>query len=125
MESSGQITGWEVFTITLLTWFGPTLFDDPMEALTRLRHTTTVESYKTEFEVLSNQLKGLTETYKLSCFLSGLREDICLMVRMLNPSNLTTTFGMAKMQKENVAAFRRNNCPSSVSTWPIVTLPSN
>jgi hypothetical protein len=31
------------------------------------------------------------------------------MVRMLNPSNLTVAFGMAKMQEENVAAFRRSS----------------
>uniref|UniRef100_A0A6N2JVX6 Chromo domain-containing protein n=1 Tax=Salix viminalis TaxID=40686 RepID=A0A6N2JVX6_SALVM len=77
LESSGRITGWEGFTATLRTRFGPTLFNDPMEALTRLRQTATVEAYKTEFE------------------------------------------------EENVAAFRRNNHPSFVPTWPIVTLPSN
>jgi hypothetical protein len=73
--------------------------DDLMETLTRLCQTTTVEAYKSQFEILSNQLKGLVEPYKLSCFLSGLREDIRFMVRMLNPSNLTMAFGMAKMQE--------------------------
>lgn len=93
----GGITSWDGFTQSLLTRFGPSILDDPMQTLTRLRQTTTVEAYKSQFEVLSNRLKGLAEPYKLSCFLSGLREDIQFMVRMLNPSRLTMAFGMAKM----------------------------
>jgi hypothetical protein len=84
---------------SLLTKFGLSILDDPMKTLTRLRQTTTMEIYKSQFEILSNQLKWLGEPYKLSCLLSGLREDIRFMVRMLNPSNLTMAFGMAKMQE--------------------------
>ncbi|KAJ0034380.1 hypothetical protein Pint_26460 [Pistacia integerrima] len=66
-----------------------------------------MEDYKSQFDALSNQLRGLAESYELSCFLSGLWEDIQFMVRMLNPSNLHIAFGLAKMQEENVAALRR------------------
>jgi hypothetical protein len=96
-----------------------------METLTRLRQTTTVEAYKSQFEILSNQLKGLAEPYKLSCFLSGLREDIRFMVRMLNPSNLTVAFGMAKIQEENVAAFRRSSRLGSTSPRPFSNSPTS
>lgn len=69
-----------------------------MEALTHLTQNTMVVAYKTKFEVLSNQLKGLDETYKLiSGFLNGLWEDIRFMVRTVNPSNLIVAFGLAKM----------------------------
>ncbi|XP_058078836.1 uncharacterized protein LOC131227133 [Magnolia sinica] len=121
LEASGGITSWDGFSQSLLTRFGPSLLDDPMKALTQLRQNTTVEAYKSQFEVLSNRLKGLAEPYKLSCFLSGLREDIRFMVRMLNPSNLTMAFGMAKMQEENVAAFRRGSKVSSLPTRPFIT----
>ncbi|KAJ0079625.1 hypothetical protein Patl1_22875 [Pistacia atlantica] len=83
LEASGGITSWDGFTQSLLTRFGLALLDDPMEALTRLRKTTIVEAYKLQFEVLSNRLKGLAEPYKLSCFLSGLREDIRFIVRYI------------------------------------------
>lgn len=79
-----------------------------MEAVIRLKQPTMVEEYKSQFEALSNQLRGLAESYKLSCFLSGLKEDIRFMVRMLNPSNLHMTFGLSKMQEENMAALRRS-----------------
>jgi hypothetical protein len=125
LEASGSITSWYGFTQSLLTRFGPSILDDLMETLTRLRQTTTVEAYKSQFEILSNQLKGLAEPYKLSCFLSGLREDICFMVRMLNPSNLTVAFGMAKMQEENVAAFRRSSRLGSISPRPFPNSPTS
>lgn len=44
-----------------------------------------VEEYKSSFEGLSNRLRGLSEGYKLNCFLSGLKDDIRLPVRMFNP----------------------------------------
>lgn len=71
-----------------------------MEALTKLRQTTTIEAFKCEFEHLSNQLHGLAVPYKLSCFLGGLREDIRYMVRMMQPQSLLSTFGIAKMQEK-------------------------
>lgn len=55
----------------LLICFGPTTHDDPMEALTKLQQTTTLEAYKCKFEFLSNQVCGLADAYKLSCFLGG------------------------------------------------------
>lgn len=106
LEASDSITSWEGFIQAFQTSFGPTAYEDPMEALTRLHHTSTVEHYKRHFELLSNQLRGLTEPYKLSCFLSGLHEDIRFMVRMLNPPNLHVAFGLAKMQEENVGALK-------------------
>lgn len=78
-----------------------------MEALTCLHQKSIVESYKSEFEYLLNQLWGLVEPYKLSCFLSKLREDICFMICMLNPPNLHVAFGLAKIQEENVVALKK------------------
>jgi hypothetical protein len=69
-----------------------------MEAITRLRQTSTVALYKTQFEVLSNRLKGLPDKYKLSCFLSGLKDEIRLPLK-LSPLNLDRAFAMAQMQE--------------------------
>lgn len=107
-EASGTINSWDGLVHALQTWFGPTAYEDPMEALTRLRQITTVGSYKSDFEYLSNQLRCLVEPYKLSCFLSKLREDIQFMVRMFNPPTLHIAFGLAKMQEENIVALKKN-----------------
>ena len=76
---------WDSLIQTLHVRFGTTTYDDPMETLTRLRQTFSVVVYKAQFEVLSNRIKGLSSAHKLSCFLSRLKDEIRLPVRMLNP----------------------------------------
>lgn len=107
MESAGGFPSLETFVRFLLIRFGLSAYEDPMEAFTKLQQTTTVESYKYEFEYLSNQLHGLAEPYNFNCFLGGLREDIRYMVQMIQLQSLLNAFGITKMQEENVAALKR------------------
>lgn len=90
----------------MLIRFGPTTYDDPRETLTKLKQTTYVSAYKSQFEYLSNQLKGLS--HKLSCFLSGLKNEIRLHIRTLNHINLNATFGLAKIQEEYLLSARKS-----------------
>lgn len=80
IEVAGGFNSWEGFVHELQIRFGASPYDDPMEALIRLKQTSIVEDYKGQFEALSNQLRGLAKSYKLSCFLSGLWEDFRFMV---------------------------------------------
>lgn len=91
--------------------FGLSAYDDPMETLTRLRQVGSVAVYKGQCEALSNIIKELSEKHKLSCFLSGLRDEIRLPVRMLNPQSLNAAFGLAKIQEEYIMASRRSIKP--------------
>ncbi|XP_042972766.1 uncharacterized protein LOC122304569 [Carya illinoinensis] len=100
LEESGKLNTWEAFVKALLMRFGPTTYDDPMEQLAKLSQKGTVDGYKTDFEALSNRLRGLSEDFKLSCFLSGLRDDIRVSVKMFFPTDLLTAYGLAKMQEE-------------------------
>ncbi|KAF5470266.1 hypothetical protein F2P56_010790, partial [Juglans regia] len=109
LEESGGLDNWEGFTQALLTRFGPSSYDDPIELLTRLKQVGTVEEYKSKFEALSNRLGGLSESYKLSCFLSGLRDDIRLSVKMFKPEKLLTAYGLARIQEELFGAIRKNS----------------
>ena len=52
---------WEGFVTTLLTRFGATVYEDLMEAFTRLKQTTSVVVYKGQFKALSNRIKGSLE----------------------------------------------------------------
>ena len=67
--------------------------------------------YKAEFEVLSNRLRNLTPGYKLSCFLSGLNEEIRFPVRLLAPTTLLQAFTLAKIQEEYVVTVRKTFKP--------------
>jgi hypothetical protein len=44
------------------------LYDDPMESPVKLRQTTTVTEYTTQFEALSNRLRGISDKNRLSFF---------------------------------------------------------
>jgi hypothetical protein len=90
VDDAGQFPTWEAFLQALLTRFGPT-YDDPMESLMRLRQVSSMTDYTSQFEALSN---------RLSYFLTGLKDDIRLPVRMLHPPNLVAAFGLAKLQEE-------------------------
>ncbi|KAJ0433305.1 putative retrotransposon gag domain-containing protein [Helianthus annuus] len=68
---------WTEFTNALLNRFGPTDYDDPSEALHRLKQDTTVAAYKETFERLSNRVDRLTESFLVGCFngVDGLTES--------------------------------------------------
>ena len=70
-EASGVFVAWESFVEALLIRFGSSAYEDPMEALTRLRQTINVINYKGQFEALSNRIRDLSESHQLSYFLSG------------------------------------------------------
>lgn len=78
-----------------------------MEALTRLRQTTSVIAYKSQFNALSNRIKGLSESHKLSCFLNGLKEKARLLVRMFASQNMNITFSLAKILEEFIFNSRK------------------
>lgn len=106
---------WETFISAIQVRFGSSSYDDPMETLTKLRHTTTVSAYKSQFEMISSRIKNLLETHKLNHFLSGLKDEVRLAVRMKNPRTLSATFGLAKIQEEYFSTCRKVYKPFSES----------
>ncbi|KAF5446347.1 hypothetical protein F2P56_031982 [Juglans regia] len=102
-----QFVSWETLMRAMLIRFGPTAYDDPMETLTRLKQVTTVAAYKASFESLSNRVRGLPDHHKLSCFLSSLKDEIRLPLRMFNPHNLTAAFGLARIQEEYLISAKK------------------
>ncbi|XP_075655198.1 uncharacterized protein LOC142625421 [Castanea sativa] len=61
-EQVGGFATWEVFVKALQTRFGVTAYDDPMEALTCLKQTTTVISYKAK--ILEDYLVSSKKSFK-------------------------------------------------------------
>jgi len=113
-DEAGQFPTWDAFLQALLTRFG-SVYDDPMESLVKLRQTTTVSKYTTQFEALSNRLRGISDKNCLSCFLSGLKDEIRLPLRMLNLVTLAAAFGLAKLQEEYILSTRRSFRPTTAS----------
>ena len=50
----------------------------------------------------------MSPQHKLRSFLSGLKDEVRLPVRMLNPSSLTVAFGLAKIQEEYLLGCKRS-----------------
>uniref|UniRef100_A0A2N9EWI0 Reverse transcriptase domain-containing protein n=1 Tax=Fagus sylvatica TaxID=28930 RepID=A0A2N9EWI0_FAGSY len=85
--------------------FGLATYDDPMKTLTKLRHTQSVTTYKSQFEALSNKIRNLSEAHKLSCCVSRLKDDVRLPVKMQGPRNLGEAYALAKFQEEYLATL--------------------
>ncbi|KAK9988966.1 hypothetical protein SO802_029205 [Lithocarpus litseifolius] len=115
-----SLDSWETFVRAIQVRFGPSLYDDPLETLTKLKQTTTVVAYKSQFEMLSNGIRNLPESHKLSCFLSRLGDEIRLAMRMQNPRTLSIAFSLAKIQEEYLFTCKKVYRPfheSSKINW--------
>jgi hypothetical protein len=69
MGLSVSLYNWHMLTQALLERFGPFSYDDPMEALSKLKQITTVDDDKERFEALSNKVRGVDDHNRVSCFL--------------------------------------------------------
>ena len=122
-DENGVFVAWEGFLEALLTRFGSTAYEDPMESLTRLRQTSNIVVYKGQFKALPNRIKWLSDSHKLSYFLSGLKDQVRLPVKMLHPKNLNEAFGLAKIQEEYLNSSRRSQRPSTDFAKPSILGP--
>jgi hypothetical protein len=103
----GFLPNWNVLAQALLERFGPSTYDDLMESLTGLKQITSAKEYKEKFEALSNRVRGIDDHNKFRYFLSRLKDEIQLPVRMFNPQSLLVAYGLAKLQEEHVLTARR------------------
>ena len=104
--------------------FAATSYDDPMKSLTKLKQISSVLAYRGQFKAVSNKVRNLPESHKLSCFLSGLKDEVRLLMRMLGPKTLNEAFGLAKMQEEYLWSCRKSSkIPHDVSRPSIFGIP--
>lgn len=66
---------WEGYKTAILDRFGEGPFDDPLAQLVKLKQENSVVQYQEEFDRLINRV-DLSVTQSISCFLSGLKEEI-------------------------------------------------
>jgi len=91
--------------------------------------TQLVAEYQEKFESVVSRLH-LSKEYKISCFLSGLKHDIQMMVRMFQPTTFLKAAQLAKLYESAATSgsppkqflkFPKN----SVVTKPLLSLPSS
>ena len=67
---------WGDFVEALNIKFGPSTYEDPVVAFTKLRQTCRIEEYQTAFEILSNKINGVRDDFHISTFLNGLKDEM-------------------------------------------------
>jgi len=86
--------------------FGAKPYDDPLAELMKIRQMGSVEMYQEQFDALINRV-DLPNSYAVSCFLSGLNDDIQSAVRMFKPGTLHDAYCLAKLQEATLASIAR------------------
>uniref|UniRef100_A0A2N9GB53 Ty3 transposon capsid-like protein domain-containing protein n=1 Tax=Fagus sylvatica TaxID=28930 RepID=A0A2N9GB53_FAGSY len=103
---------WDNFARAIQLRFGPPSYDDPMELLIKLKHVNSIEEYKGLFESLSNRIRNLSSMHKLNCFMSGLKDEVRLAIKMQGPRTLGEAYALAKIQEQYLANVKRSTRPS-------------
>ena len=70
------MTTWGDFVEALHIILRPSAYKDPVGVFTKLRQTYSVEEYQTTCEILSNKINGVSEEFRISTFLSGLKDEL-------------------------------------------------
>lgn len=114
-QVEGVWPNWEDYKTAVLARFGIGSFDDPLSVLMKLKQTGTVEAYQESFDALLNRV-DLTEKQAISCFLSGLTDEVQNSVRMFKPQSLHDAYCLAKLQEATLVSMARKK--------PILDKPS-
>lgn len=61
-----------------------------------------IENYQTEFEELLNRTESLNESFVVSYFMGGLKEENRLTIQMLKSTILTDAIELTIIQEEKV-----------------------
>ncbi|GJZ49966.1 transposon ty3-I gag-pol polyprotein [Tanacetum coccineum] len=86
------------------------VFEDLMVELKNLKQATIVQLYQEKFEALMNKVE-LSEAYAISLFIGGLKDEICMSIRMFKPNTLTDVYCLAKMQEATLQVLKTKQTP--------------
>ncbi|GJX85257.1 ty3-gypsy retrotransposon protein [Tanacetum coccineum] len=95
MTQNGLITDWPRFEESVKNQFGPSKYEDPQGALSKLLQTMTVAEYQGEFEKLMNRVTDISETLLISFYISGLKLPLQRELLVLKPTILGDAFALA------------------------------
>ena len=109
---------WEEFAQILCRRFGSR--EDSVEEFNKLNQDKSVDDYIERFEELRSLMSALNpslaESYYVSSFINGLKEDIKSMLKILKPLNVLMAFEQARWQEESNNAISRSSKPMQRSS---------
>jgi hypothetical protein len=104
----GREIGWPEFKEGVFARFGPTQFYDPFGELTKLQQEGSTRDYQAKFESLLSKIGNLSQSQQVSCFVSGLKEEIKVDVTAGQPHTLTSAIGLARVYEAHNMALGKN-----------------
>ncbi|PWA58030.1 hypothetical protein CTI12_AA406450 [Artemisia annua] len=97
MTRNGLITDWARFEESVKNRFGPSKYEDPQGALSKLLQTGTVAAYQAEFEKLMNRVTNISETLLISFYISGLKLYLQRELLVSKPTTLGDAFSLSRV----------------------------
>ncbi|XP_027178065.1 uncharacterized protein LOC113777230 [Coffea eugenioides] len=101
---------WKIFAELLYKRFDNRNGRDVVEKFNKLRKSGKVEEYQEKFEEFKTLMivknPHLDEEYFV-CFISGLKDEVKIMIKMLKPTTLSEAFDLAALQEKALRLQRR------------------
>ncbi|KAF2323166.1 hypothetical protein GH714_033801 [Hevea brasiliensis] len=89
--------------------------EDPVEDLKNLKQEFTLQDYWNSFNQLYSKAR-IQEEKALNFFLSGLVDELQLVVKMFKPRTLSEAYSLARLQEVTVATIKNNVNPDTKPT---------
>ena len=102
MTRNGLITNWDRFVESVKNRFGPSKYEDPQGALSKLLQTGTVEDYQREFEKLMNRVTDIPESLLISFYVSGHKIHLQRELLVSKPTTLGDAFALARITEAHL-----------------------
>ncbi|GJR94893.1 putative reverse transcriptase domain-containing protein [Tanacetum coccineum] len=96
MSRNGLITTWVRFEESVKNRFGPSKYEDPRGALSKLLQLGTVEDYQQEFEKLINRVTDIPDSLLISFYISGLKLNLQHELLVSRPTTLGDALFLAQ-----------------------------
>ncbi|XP_027120880.2 uncharacterized protein [Coffea arabica] len=104
---------WVEFGDLLCKRFADSICKDVVEEFNKLRQEGSIEEYQEKFEELKPlmliKIRNLDENYFISNFISGLKEEIKPMIRMLKPATLVEAFELSQWQEYSLKVQNKHS----------------
>ncbi|GJR60243.1 hypothetical protein Tco_1502405 [Tanacetum coccineum] len=87
--------------------FGPSKYEDPQGALSKLLQLGTVEDYQREFEKLVNRVTNIPDSLLISFYISGLKLNLQHELLVSRPTTLGDAFSLARIIEAHFEAIAK------------------
>ncbi|CAL1388272.1 unnamed protein product [Linum trigynum] len=102
---------WEDFVVALCQRFGSRTYGGVVAAFNKLRKQGSLAEYQERFEELRSLMSrfnpALDEIFFISSFINGLKQELRLVMSMLQPQTLAQAYRQAKLEEDAIEDFKR------------------